>query len=127
MRSIDRNSDGVKISGAPNHFLQARHHTARNEVNSRTFGRCVNPDVLAEHRHQYLEQEVNKLHARGYAVVGGGEMPIFELARRYAESGADILSLGDDVGTQDTMLMDPDMALKYLHLVEQEHKTGSTQ
>ena len=101
------------------------------------------PDVLAEHRHQYLEREVDELHSKGYAVVGGGEMPIFELARdlrgfenliidmmlnqemarillnkitnircsmarRYAESGADILSLGDDVGTQKKMLISPD-------------------
>ena len=101
------------------------------------------PDVLAEYRHRYLEREVDKLHSKGYAVIGGGEMPIFELARdlrgfenlmidmmlnqemaailldkitnircgmahRYAESGADILSLGDDVGTQKKMLMSPD-------------------
>jgi len=106
------------------------------------------PDVLAEYRHRYLEQKVDALHARGYAVVGGGEMPIFELARdmrgfenliidmishqdmatlllnkitdircgmarRYAESGADVLSLGDDVGMQDTMLMNPDMWRKW--------------
>jgi len=98
------------------------------------------PNVLAEYRHHHLEKEVNELHSKEYAVVGGGEMPIFELARdlrgfenlmidmmsnqemakilldkitdircgmarRYAESGADILSLGDDVGSQEKMLM----------------------
>lgn len=101
------------------------------------------PDVLAEYRHRYLEREVDELHSKGYAVIGGGEIPIFELARdlrgfenlmidmmlnqemaiilldkitdircgmarRYAESGVDILSLGDDVGTQEKMLMSPE-------------------
>lgn len=107
------------------------------------------PDVLAQYRHQYLEKEVSKLHSKGYAAVGGGEMPIFELARdlrgfenlivdmmlnqkmarvlldkitnitcsmarRYAESGADILSLGDDVGIQKKMLMSPETWRKWL-------------
>lgn len=39
------------------------------------------PGVLAEYRHRYLEREVDELHSKGYAVIGGGEMPIFELAR----------------------------------------------
>jgi len=30
------------------------------------------------------------------------------MARRYAESGADVLSLSDDVGNQEKMLMSPD-------------------
>lgn len=118
-------------------------HPMKNFRDSEQIDKYPFPDVLAEYRHRYLEREVDELHSKGHAVIGGGEMPIFELARdlrgfenfmidmisnqematilldkitsircgmarRYAESGADILSLGDDVGTQEKMLISPD-------------------